>query len=87
VYFFSPQINGEVYNKLEDIENLKLSLKNELEKQYPLHFGISATWLNCGSSLKNPLEKVLFFKKPSCNNNKSIVLDDTPYQNLYPMNE
>lgn len=51
-----------------------------------MEFGVSATWLNCGSLLKNPLEKVLFFEKP-LHDSKSIILDDTPYQNLYPMNE
>jgi len=51
-----------------------------------MEFGVSATWLNCGSALKNPLEKVLFFKKP-LSGSKSITFDDTSYENLYPMNE
>lgn len=51
-----------------------------------MEIGISATWLSCGSPSKNPLEKVLFFKKPS-QDSKSIVLDDTSYQTLFPMNE
>lgn len=84
--FICFQINSEVYTKPIDAENLKLILKNLLEKQFGMEFGISATWLSCGSSLKNPLEKVLFFKKPS-HESKSIVLDDTAYQYLYPMNE
>lgn len=83
---FVIQINEEVYNKAIDIVNLNKCLKNELEKQFGMEFGVSATWLNCGSALKNPLEKVLFFKKP-VNGSKSITFDDTPYENLYPMNE
>lgn len=68
-----------------DVEHLKKSLKNELEKQFGLDFDVSATWQNNGL-LRNPLENVLFFKKP-LHNSKSIILDDTPYQNIYPMNE
>lgn len=49
-----------------------------------MKFGVSTTWLNCGSPIKNPLSNVLFFKKP---HDKQIILDDTEYQNLYPMNE
>lgn len=51
-----------------------------------MEFGITTTWLNCGPPLNNPLEKVLFFKKP-LGNNTSIIFDDTPYQNVFPMNE
>lgn len=51
-----------------------------------MEFAVSATWLNCGFSLKNPLENILFYKKPLCDS-ASIILDDTPYQNLYIMNE
>jgi len=83
---FRVQINEEVYNKAIDIVNLKECLKNELEKQFGMEFGVSATWLNCGSALKNPLEKVLFFKKP-LSGSKSITFDETSYENLYPMNE
>lgn len=83
---FSFQINEDLNSKCLNVENLKKSLQKELENKFELEFGITTTWLNCGSSLKNPLEKVLFFKKPLCED-ESIVLDDTPYQNLYPMNE
>lgn len=69
-----------------DVDYLKESLTNELKKHFQLEFGVSATWLNSGSPLKYPLENVLFFKKPVCDS-KSIIIDDTPYQNLYPMNE
>lgn len=80
------QINEEAYTKEFNVENLIQSLKNELKNQFGMEFGISVTWLNCGSLSKNPLEKVLFFKKP-LHDNKSIILDNTQYQNLYPMNE
>jgi len=79
-------MNKEVYNKLFDIEHLKISLKNELENTFEIEVGITATWLDFGLSLKNPLEKVLFFKKPLYDN-QSVIVDDTPYQNVYPMNE
>lgn len=79
-------INKEIYNKSIDVENLKESLKNELQKQFGIEFGVTATWLNCGYPLINPLEKVLFFKKPLYNNT-SVVFDDTQFQNVYPMNE
>jgi len=80
------KINKEIYNKSIDVENLKQNLKNELQKQFGFEFGVTATWLNCGYPLINPLEKVLFFKKPLYNNT-TIIFDDTPYQNVYPMNE
>jgi len=80
------KINKEIYNKSIDVENLKESLKNELQKQFGIEFGVTATWLNCGYPLINPLEKVLFFKKPLYNNT-SVVFDDTQFQNVYPMNE
>lgn len=80
------KINKEIYNKSIDVENLKQNLKNELQKQFGIEFGVTATWLNCGYPLINPLEKVLFFKKP-LSHNDSIILDNTPYQNIYPMNE
>lgn len=83
---FIFKINKEIYNKSIDIENLKQNLQNELEKQFGIEFGITTTWINCGSPLKNPLENVLFFKKSS-DNNTSIIFDDTPYQYVFPMNE
>lgn len=84
MYKYFVQINKDVYDKNFDIEDLKQNLKNELEKKFGIQFGISTTWLNCGTPIRNPLEKVLFFKKIL--QDKSIMLDDTPYQDLYPMN-
>lgn len=69
-----------------DVHHLTKSLKNELTKQFQIDFGVTATWLNSGSPLKYPLENVLFFKKQLCDR-ESVIIDDTPYQKLYPMNE
>lgn len=83
---FFLQINKDVYGKLLDIESLKKNLKDELEKQFGIGFGVTAIWLTCGFHQKNPLEKVIFYKRPICDD-KLIMLDDTPYHNLYPMNK
>lgn len=74
-----------MYDKPFNVESLKQNLKSELENKFGVEFGITATWLNCGSPSNNPLENVLFFKKPC--DNKPIILDDKQYHFLYPMNE
>lgn len=83
---FFLQINKDIYGNLLDVESLKKSLKNKLENQFGMGFGVTAIWLTCGLHLKNPLENVIFYKRPICDD-QLIMLDDTPYHNLYPMNE
>ncbi|XP_050434424.1 deoxynucleoside triphosphate triphosphohydrolase SAMHD1 [Adelges cooleyi] len=76
-------INQENCDQL-DVEKLKADLKKSLQDKFGIQFGISATWLDCGAPVNNPLKHVIFFKRPLCDST-TVVLDKTPYDKYYPL--